>query len=762
MTTKVVIAILSTLYPTIIFFGLYFGKLSPRILSLALITLALFHLSSYSKQNKGNAWRGLFLFIATALCGSAAFTLNSFLFLKFYPVIVNVAFLVFFTYTLHHKPSLAFRMASLDKKILKSPSKNFIESYCNKVTFAWCIFFTTNALLALVTIISQSDFAWIIYNGLIAYILMGIFFMTEITIRKKIQHNVHEYIPFSSIQKNSRPDESIVAFDGNFEKGSNKSWKDFTNDIARLRAEIKKHPEKIWILHCEDAYFFCIAMFAILQCGREVRVSANAQSEFIKEIHSDNSIILADIQIDNAMFLPDILEKQECDDDWTPFDPKHAKITLYTSGSTGKPSEITKPFILMENETEVIATEWKKNFENRIFCSTVNHMHIYGMLWQLFVPLSIGLPFTRRRQETPSELHAFEKQNIVLISSPAFLKRLAASDENFSYETKPFVMSSGGVLPPEIAEATEKKLDYWPMEVYGSTETGGIAYHQSKNGLEWTPFHVCQISLTEESLLHVKSTYIENPDGFTQGDICELLPNGHIILKGRADSIVKIEEKRISLPEVENRIRQTGFVADARVIPITGKRQFLAAAIVLNSLGKEKFKNLQKLAINNFFKEHLSLYLEPTVLPKKWRYVEELPQDILGKIKTRDVQLLFNKPDNPNCHLLTFAKNLNKVTVKLLIPENSDYYNGHFEVFKLLPAVVQIELVMRFANQLLGTTMKLQKILRTKFTKPIFPDTPFFIDIEYLNEKNRIVFTAKNEHGENLSNGSILLEEAKQ
>ena len=41
------------------------------------------------------------------------------------------------------------------------------------------------------------------------------------------------------------------------------------------------------------------------------------------------------------------------------------------------------------------------------------------------------------------------------------------------------------------------------MEIYGSTETGGIAYRQSKNGPVWTPFEVCKMSVAENGCLNI-------------------------------------------------------------------------------------------------------------------------------------------------------------------------------------------------------------------------------------------------------------------
>ena len=68
---------------------------------------------------------------------------------------------------------------------------------------------------------------------------------------------------------------------------------------------------------------------------------------------------------------------------------------------------------------------------------------------------------------------------------------------------------------------------------------------------------------------------------------------------------------------------------------------------MLNESGREKFAGATKLAINNFFHDYLLKFIENTVSPKKWRYLEELPQNTEGKIRMRDIQALFGLAESP-------------------------------------------------------------------------------------------------------------------
>jgi 3-hydroxymyristoyl/3-hydroxydecanoyl-(acyl carrier protein) dehydratase len=302
-------------------------------------------------------------------------------------------------------------------------------------------------------------------------------------------------------------------------------------------------------------------------------------------------------------------------------------------------------------------------------------------------------------------------------------------------------------MSPEIAAKTDRVFGFWPLEIYGSTETSGIAYRQSKNGFEWTPFDNAQIVKNDAGCLVVRSPYIRDPAGFTTGDQVDILEDGRFILKARADTIVKIEETRISLPEVENRLFQSGLVSDVSVLALEDRRQYLAAAVVLNAAGKEKFAHLEKYEINRYFSEYLFQFFEPVVLPKKWRYLDALPTDAQGKKQHLEIKSLFASPDpNPYgylhgiCQEKTLEKTDTSAEIELFIPGTSEYFDGHFPEFKLLPGVAQIELVVRIAARHFGTSLYVSKAKRIKFSHIIAPDSLIHLDLAYKSQSNSLTF----------------------
>ena len=210
----------------------------------------------------------------------------------------------------------------------------------------------------------------------------------------------------------------------------------------------------------------------------------------------------------------------------------------------------------------------------------------------------------------------------------------------------PFIFTSGGAVSPELAVDTAKCFGVYPLEVYGSTETSGIAYRQQNiNNLEWTPFDNAKIWKGDDGCLRIISPYIRDPQGFATADLVDFIEGtNRFILKGRADSIVKIEQKRISLTEIENRLLESGLVADVKVVALSNNvRQFLGAALVFSKKGKELFEGKEKYSINRYFQQYLQKYFENVVIPKKWRYLDLLPADVQGKKHKDEIIALFEK-----------------------------------------------------------------------------------------------------------------------
>ena len=67
--------------------------------------------------------------------------------------------------------------------------------------------------------------------------------------------------------------------------------------------------------------------------------------------------------------------------------------------------------------------------------------------------------------------------------------------------------------------------------------------------------------------------------------------------------------------------------------------------------------------------------------------------------------------------------------VEFSVPQTSDYFNGHFPGFPILPAVAQLDIIMRFVSNFFKVDAVLSEIKRIKFTSLIRPDIPLVLSI---------------------------------
>ena len=169
--TAALVWLATLLYPLAVWFGL--ARFEPRWVALFLLALAL--LRALASREK--VW-------LAAAAGACVLVLvswfrNDGLPLKLYPVLVNGALLTVFAVSLRHPPTVIERLARLQTPDLPAAA----IPYVTRVTKAWCLFFVCNGGIALWTALAASDATWALYNGLIAYVLMGAMFVGERLLR---------------------------------------------------------------------------------------------------------------------------------------------------------------------------------------------------------------------------------------------------------------------------------------------------------------------------------------------------------------------------------------------------------------------------------------------------------------------------------------------------------------------------------------------------------------------------------------------------
>ncbi|MDH5190244.1 MAG: AMP-binding protein [Gammaproteobacteria bacterium] len=450
-------------------------------------------------------------------------------------------------------------------------------------------------------------------------------------------------LSLSHLFSDQMSEDAVICMENN---GTHVTWKTFKDDVSNFTTRIKENKAKRWAIYCKDSYWFAVGLFALFYAGCEPVLLPNWRKGTLENHKNDFDKTIGDSG-DELNILLDPTAVSSDREKFPALDSENIRLTIFTSGSTGEPKKIVKKLIQLESEVCDLERLWGDKLDDSLILSTVSHQHIYGLLFRLLWPLAANRCFMREDISYPEQViesvQNFDKT--VLISSPALLKRMFIKpDKQTDFHPPVMVFSSGGPLSFDAAQLCKESLDVWPVEVLGSTETGGVGWRQQtpENGDKWRCFHNVKLSLSDEGRLIVQSPYLGDKTGFIMGDCASLIDDQYFELSGRADRIVKVEEKRISLVELEKTLDNSEWVNVSSVFMMNeAGRQIIACVVVLSEAGQQFLLDQGKRAIVDLLKAYLKQYFELIVIPRKFRFVDSLPYNSQGKLSQSDIKALF-------------------------------------------------------------------------------------------------------------------------
>ena len=566
--------VLLVLYPLVVYWGL--GHFGPRYLAGLLAVLLIPRLWSLRTQR---AQLRLFLPVVVVVGSSYLLTaaLNDERFLLYVPSLLSLLYGGFFALTLFNPPSIIERLARMQFAALPPAAAR----HCTQTTAVWCGFFVVNAGVAFTLATWASQGSWALYTGLISYVLMGLLFAGEFVVRHtrrsefrrsldeslraKVESNT-DFRGLSVLLSKGRPGSTVIA---QSEDGC-ETWQDFVSSVRGLTGELSSRSERRWCLCCEDSYRFAIGFFAILHAGRQLVLPGNEQSASLLGLKDSVDGVIADgdieipglVRLNPQEFRPALSSE---DTAFQPLDTSRPQIEIFTSGSSGERKSVVKTLGQLESETVSLECLWGERLGSGVVFSTVSHRHIHGLLLRLLWPLSAKRAFWHQ-QLPPSDLahRMADSAPSILVSCPAHLRRVPdLVDLGRLGEHCVGVFSSGGPLAPATADRFLEEYGEAPLEIFGSTETGGVAWRQRRPGAEaerWNPLDEVEVSTTAQGKLKVRSPFATvNPiHWYEMADRVELLEDGGFVLEGQTDRVVEIEEERPSRRDMKQRIAARG------------------------------------------------------------------------------------------------------------------------------------------------------------------------------------------------------------
>lgn len=535
----------------------------------------------------------------------------------------------------------------------------------------------------------------------------------------------------------------------------------------RLAAGLQARGIQRLAVHLEDAAELAIALLGAWRAGVGVLLPADLQAQTRQRLNTRVDLWLSDQpgDADLASLLAEPLPGALLDID-------RCSLSLCTSGSSGEPKLIDKSLRQLSNEVQALEQLWGAELGAACIIGSVAAQHIYGLLFRVLWPLCAGRPFVRRAQPFPEDLQrvslelgrredesafnavASPSPDFAWVASPALLKRMGDNLDWPALRRVRRVFSSGGALPLGAAQRLQENLGQWPTEIFGSSETGGIAWRRGTT--LWRPFAGVQLSLNDEGALRIESPYLPSGHSEQTADGAKLEDDGRFELLGRLDRIVKLEEKRISLPMLEQALASHPWVQEARLGVIQDQRAYLGALLALTDAGLHALRNQGRRSLTGSLRQHLSEHCTALALPRRWRLVRQLPLNPQGKLPQAELEALLYAPRTRQPQLLDQREEDGQWQLELEVPLDLAHFTGHFPQTPILPGVVQIDWALALAQQLMPLPPRFVGMEVLKFQQLARPGDRLQLNLRFDAARGKLYFTYRNGTA-NCSSGRILL-----
>jgi len=332
------------------------------------------------------------------------------------------------------------------------------------------------------------------------------------------------------------------------------------------------------------------------------------------------------------------------------FSEEKTALILFTSGSSGKPKAVMLSF---ENliQSAVIGNKVLNQTSEDKWLASLPFYHIGGFLIifrALMFGASIIIPDSLSNDDLSESINKHKPTLASLVSNQ--LKKFV--DENFIPPKElRMVLLGGGFSDKElILKAIDKG---WKIaKVYGSTETSSFISFMNYEDVKKKPeasgraISPNKITMTYKGEIVVQSPavmkgYFNNEENSSKlknnfyytGDVGRLDDEGYLFVETKRSDLIISGGENINPIEVENEILFHPKIDEVCVIGIEDNKwgQIVSAAVVLkenNILSENELKD--------FLKDKLTSFK----IPKRIKFVNQIPKSVLGKVQREMVRAL--------------------------------------------------------------------------------------------------------------------------
>lgn len=446
-----------------------------------------------------------------------------------------------------------------------------------------------------------------------------------------------------------------------------------------LKENINKG-DVIGVLLEEKNIELIISILAILKIGASFIMIYNQLPEerirFILEDSNAKALLTKDsllnkfdniknVDINNIYRFKEYKEIENCS-----VDRNNVAYLIYTSGTTGKPKGTEQTVGNLINFVNSFYRTLNKDITTKDSFLSLTNVSFDVCVSEIFTPLFYGARLSLYKDLTHSTIeelinHLIENKITFAYFPPSMLEDIADAIEKNKEKINLNKMLVG--VEPIKTTTLEKFINVKPdlhiINGYGPSETTICStmydFSKEKNEYEIVPIgHPIKntkiyIMNADRNLLPIntngeiyisgdgvgngyknrkeltseKYLYINGKRTFKSGDIGRWDKNGNIILVGRNDNQVKFRGYRIDLGEIENTLKCSNEIKNAKIIldKTNYKEEKLIAFII------QKDKDIIEETLRDFLSKSLPYYMIPSVFIK----IDSFPLNNNGKIDSK-------------------------------------------------------------------------------------------------------------------------------
>ncbi len=515
-------------------------------------------------------------------------------------------------------------------------------------------------------------------------------------------------------------------------------------------AVLRQQTGERWGVYHSDSFEYLSILLALWQLKRTACIPSDNRTGTISRLNNELDGLVGEFDDPQALTATD---NGKLDDaDWIVPQPQLIALEIYTSGSTGTPKTIHKTMHQLECESAVIESLWPSK-TGTVILATVSHQHIFGMTFGLFWPFSSGRAFETRFCEFNEDLRfkAGHYPRFALVSSPSHLGRFSDSIDWAGIANRcEYVVSSAAPLAREDSLQVGRLLMAPIREIYGSSETGAVAWRiqqQNQADASWHALPGNTLEPTDSGTLSLRSPYLGDLDYYELPDRAQFDDDGGFRLLGRVDSIVKVEGKRVSLTAIEQLLQQSDRVKLVKALTIERNRVETAVVMQLSPIGQSQLQSRGRRALIGEFRQMLLQSFEAVVIPRRWRFVEEMPFNRQGKLPLDNLSALFAKADVILPQILEREIEQNQACLQCLISPQLIYFDGHMPGRPILPGITQVHWAEHYGREFFSLKGLFERLETVKFQQVIQPEQRVTITLSYNEESRKLSFRYESDRG---------------